>query len=138
MKKIAVSTVLLIVLLLTQVVYALETTTYNFVASNIDTIIPITTYRDGTIVASAVFKPSNHGLYNMQIFDAVGHILCYETYDFRWGRSPSMPMICNTNEYASQYYSGGILPLGSYRLTFRASMGGKVIVTLNITAETNQ
>lgn len=136
MKKLALIAVL-VALLGTSVAYALETTTYNFVASSTDTIIPFVTYRDGKAIASASYRPSNHGLYSMKILDSIGHILCWETYDFRWGRSPTMPMICNSDEYAAQYYTGGLLPSGVYTVIFRAAMGGKTAVVLDVTAETN-
>lgn len=137
MKRIAFVCVLLVMLFSFVPVQALETRTYQFVATSTDTVIPVTTYRDGTILASASFKPSNHGMYHMEIHDAVGHILCYETYDFRWGRSPSMPMLCDSNEYAGQFYAGGLLPAETYTAFFKAATGGKVNVTLSISGETN-
>lgn len=131
--KLALGLAAVVLLLTVGVAVAMQTTTYTFTASSADTVIPITTYRDGDILAVASFKPSSHGMYHMEIQDAVGHILCYETYDFRWGRTPAMPMTCNSQEYA-----GGLVPAGSYSVFFRASMGGRANVTLSITAETDQ
>lgn len=131
MKKILLA---LVIALLVGVisVQALETVTYVFTTSSQDTIIPITTYRTGDIFVSATYKPASHGMYVLWIFDENDPNnpdlwRCYSVYDFRWDKFPTLPQTCLAS----------VQPAGKYAVAFRAAMGGKVKVTLDVTAETN-
>lgn len=128
MKRIVLSIVLLVALLGTSIVYAMETTTYSGLATFHDRFVsPFITLRDGNITAIAYFSPKNT-VYTVYIH--AGNSIydgpyCVAHVDDRLGQNIDQ-VTCTINN----------APAGNYKVEFYPS-SGKVLVTIDVIAETN-
>lgn len=134
MKKIILSIVLLVALMATQAVYAIETNTYiKTITRGQPLAVYITTYRQGDIYAHVTWngKPSGHGVYywlNVNHCTDVAGTCLYST---------DMACMEQSTEWATQemYCSIPNGPAGVYLIQFTST--SKADAVLNITAETN-
>lgn len=130
MKKIAILITLLIVLLGTSIVYAMEITTYTgtTTGTNIANIYNFTTYRTGDITVHITFPLNNHGIYQLNVLEIYPNqtYICWKTLDARWNRALTGDITCSMLAQSA----------GNYEVQFLSNR--KVNFTLEILAETNK